>query len=90
MDIVDPVSDLYDVPSVAEFIQVNPFRLRFKDLTFSSVHMKSKMWPGSSGFKVLIAPAPGVLGLSEVTDLFRVASKYVAAIRRESKSVALK
>ena len=32
-------------------------------------------------------PAPGVLGLSEVADLFRVALKYVAAISREFKSV---
>ena len=71
-----------------QIIELTPLRLRFNSFAFSSVHVKSKMWPESSGFRVLIAPAPCVLGLSEAAALFRVAPKYVAAIRRESKSEA--
>ena len=41
-----------------------------------------------TSLRVLIAPSPGALRLGEVADLFSVAQKYVAAIRRESKSVA--
>ena len=40
---IDPVSDWYDVPKEAVFIELSPFRLRCKGLAFSTVHVKSKM-----------------------------------------------
>ena len=40
---IDPETECYGVPNEAEIIELNPFRLKYKDLAFSSVYVKSKM-----------------------------------------------